>query len=118
MVEKIPAMISMARVDKGAKDAPEMPDPPLYPYGLCISLCDDELAKLGIEEDDLGIGDILHLHCLASVTSVSSNATESGSNCRVELQITNIAAESEDDENEDQEAAEDGKSKRLSKLYL
>jgi len=75
--------------------------PPRYPYGLCISLCEDELEKLGLEDEDIQVGDMLHLHCLTKVTSVSSHESEFGNNCRVELTITHIAAESEDEENEE-----------------
>lgn len=84
-----------------SKEKAEMSTPslPRYPYGLSLSLCQDELEKLDIDKADIGVGDMLHLHCLAKVTSVSSNETEDGENCRVELQVTHIAAESEDEEN-------------------
>jgi hypothetical protein len=113
MVMKIPAMVDMAL---DAKEKAEMAAPPApnYPYGLCISLCQDELDKLNINKEDLNIGDILHLHCLAKVTSMSCSDNEGGSTCRVELQITNIAAESEDEENEQFQSPE----KRIKKLYV
>ena len=76
---------------------------PKYPYGLSISLCEKELEKLGLEDGDLEVGDMLHLHCLAKVTSVSSNEYESGSHCRVELQICYMSGEDEDEENEEEE---------------
>lgn len=118
-MEKIPAMISMARDKEDTeKDLPCVADAPMYPYGLCISLCDDELEKLGFEASDFDTDDIVHLHCLAMVTSVSCNKTSSGGdNSRIELQITNISAESEDEENEEAEVESKG-SKRLSKMYL
>lgn len=117
MVDKIPAMVSMARATETEKEsAPTVADAPTYPYGLCISLCNDELDKLGIDCGELVPGDILHLHCLGMVTSTSINQRQEGMpDCRVEIQITNIAAESEDDENEEEEAAE--KPNRLSKFY-
>lgn len=86
------------------------PSPPTYPYGLCISLCEDELDKLGLGEDDIDIGDILHMHCLAQVTSKSSVDNVSGQSCRIELQIKFIAAEDEDEEDDEAEDV-------LSKLY-
>ena len=66
-----------------------------YPYGLCICLTHDELAKLGLS-GDCEVGDMLHLHAMAKVTSVSSNASESAETCRIELQITDMEVEDED----------------------
>jgi hypothetical protein len=116
-MDRIKSMVDMAKTSKEVM-ADSMPEPSQYPYGLCISLCEDELEKLGLEEDDLQVGDMLHLHCLASVTAVSSHDTVGGSSCRVELQIKFISAESEDDENEEDDKKED-KPKRdvASKLY-
>lgn len=71
----------------------------LYPWGLCIRLGNDELDKLNLDTD-CEVGDMLHLFCLASVTSVSKNSTESGENKCVELQIKFMSTESEDQENE------------------
>ena len=76
---------------------------PIYPYGLCICLTATELEALGLS-DDCEVSDILHGHFLATVKSVSKNATTSGSNTRVELQITHLSTESEDDENEESES--------------
>lgn len=116
-MEKIPAMTSMAKDAKEVDDIPTVADcVPMYPYGLCISLCQDELEKLGYEASDFDPEDIVHLHCLAMVTSVSTSKSASGDDCsRIELQITNIACESEDEENEEVESKG---SKRLSKMYI
>lgn len=87
--------------------------PPRYPYGLCISLCEKELDKLDIHEDELSVGSVLHLHCMAKVTSISErDDAVCGPTSRVELQITHIASESEDEENEKYSV-----SRRVSKLY-
>lgn len=109
-MQKIPAMISMELDDK-EKAEMSSPSLPKYPYGLCISLCEDELEKLNLDISDVEPEDMLHMHCLAKVTSVSKRDTSDGMTCRVELQITNINAESEDDENEENQS-------RTSKLYL
>lgn len=85
-----------------------------YPYGLCISLTEEELDKLGLEPT-CEVGDMLHLHALAKVTSVSQNETEAGTRCRIELQITQLEVESEDEENE--EADKGNSQKRASKRY-
>jgi hypothetical protein len=75
------------------------PTPPVYPYGLCLSLGNDELEKLGVESDDeICVGDVVHLKALAKVTSHSLNETEDGARRRVELQIVFLALEDEEDE--------------------
>lgn len=94
---------------------PSMANAPRYPYGLCLSLGKDEMDKLGLEAGDLAFGDVVHLHALAKVTSCSENETESGSNCRVELQIIMMDIESEDAENEAAEPM--SANKRRSTLY-
>ncbi len=108
----IPSMVDMKRdaeekehiADKMVGNMPDIPD---YPYGLSICLCNDELEKLGLETDEVEVGDMLHLHCMAKVTSVSQNANEqNGKQRRVELQITHIAAEDEDEENEEYQEKE------------
>lgn len=100
-------MISMAKtpaeIDKELAPlnmpAPTRHDVAEFPYGLCISLCNDELDKLAIGEMP-DIGDTIHLCCLCKVTSMSTSERADGApQRRVELQITDMACESEDDEN-------------------
>lgn len=102
-------MVDMSLSSKEKEEAVN-PSPPQYPYGLCISLCQDELDKLGIGNDELECGDMLHLHCLAKVTSVSTHDNEYSSGCRVELQICYMSGEDEDEENRED-------SKVTSRLY-
>ena len=77
-----------------------------YPYGLCICLGNDQLEKLGLEEE-CEVGDFIHLFALAKVTSVSKNDTGEGEKVRIELQITHMGLESEDEENEEGDEEED-----------
>lgn len=112
---KLDPMVDM-KLDKEEQEEINSPSPPMYPYGLCISLCTDELEKLGIDVATTDVGAIFHLHCLAKATSKSMNDSESGVNSRLELQIIAIAAESEDDENEESDNKLSGK-KIVSKLY-
>lgn len=78
---------------------------PEYPWGLRVSLDDAGMKKLGLSVDDLPVGAMVHMHCLARVTSVSQDQRQDGSTpCRAELQIEQMALESEDDENEEAEA--------------
>jgi hypothetical protein len=104
-------MIDMARTPEEVKeDAPctigsMPPKGPLYPWGLCIRLEKDTLEKLGIDGEMPSVGDMIHLWAMAKVTSVSENEMEDGNggkttNRCVELQITHLATESEDDEND------------------
>lgn len=69
-----------------------------YPYGLCISLDEDSLKKLNLTESP-DVGDMIHLFAMARVTSMSQNEKSDGTVCqRVELQITHLGLEDEDDE--------------------
>lgn len=73
---------------------------PKYPYGLCISLENEQLEKFEID-GDCEVGDMIHFCALARVTSVSSREKEKDKDHRIELQITHMAIESEDEENEE-----------------
>lgn len=101
-MEKLPKMISMARTPAEIAEDSEPCPAPIYPYGLNISLCEEELEKLGLD-DDCEVGDMLHMHCMLRVTAVRKQDTEAGKSVRVEMQITDIAEESEDEENEEEE---------------
>ena len=84
-----------------------------YPYGLSISLDNTTLEKLGVDHDNFEIGDIYDLRAMARVTSVSSNETESGECCRVEMQIVMLGCENESSEDDEEEAPR----KRNPRLY-
>lgn len=75
----------------------DKPKGPVYPYGLRICLTHAELKKLGLEPD-CELGDVIDLRAFAEVTSVSTNETTAGKECRVELQITKLAVENESEE--------------------
>lgn len=64
-------------------------DQPEYPYGLSISLEKEQLEKLGITELPK-VGAKMMLHANAIVKTVSAYDTQSGSDQRVELQITEM----------------------------
>ncbi len=101
-------MVSMELDDEDQLDAPQpipMPDKPRFPYGLQICLTAAEMKALDLDPAEAFVGGIVHLHALARVTSVSisdSAPTEwggGGQQCRVEMQIENMAVLSEDLEN-------------------
>lgn len=103
-MEKLTHMISMERDEADQKaDAPCEMSTPRYPWGLCITLTQDELTKLGVDESDWEVDDTFHLHALAKITSISKNATMDGEQCCVSMQIIALAGEDEDSENEEYE---------------
>lgn len=93
-------MVSMAHTPEEAKEEaaemmPATASVPKYPYGLCISLDDDSLEKLGLAGDLPQVGDVVQFTAMARVTSASQNERETGEGkaeqeCRVELQITDM----------------------------
>lgn len=97
-------MQSMELADEESLDAPmpiTMPEKPDYPYGLRICLTDAELAKLKLDPAQAmeSIGGVVHGHFIGRVTSASMDQREGGDSCsRIEIQITDLALESEDAE--------------------
>ena len=87
--------------------------PPEYPYGLSLCLDDKCLEKLEVDTESLAIGQTYHLFVMAKVTSISKDENSKGSRERVELQITHLGAESEDEEN----AASEEKEPTSRKMY-
>lgn len=92
-------MVDMELDDEDKIDmaVPQIAQQPDYPWGLRLCLTEKELKKLGLEAD-CSIGDVIDLRCFAVVTSVSSNQTDSGLCCRVELQVQKMAVENEADD--------------------
>lgn len=97
-------MVSMERTPEDKEEIAEeaMPGPanvPDVPYGLCLCLTEQELEKLDLD-DECEVGDMIHLFAMARVTSISKNDTGTGTKCRIELAVTDLAVEDEDDEEE------------------
>lgn len=109
----LPKMIDMAKMPEEIKEDVEQntanPTPykgPRYPYGLALCLGKEELKKLDLDEDP-EVGDTIHLFALAKVTSASQSERADGTTeSRVELQITHLGVEDEDDENEEMDRGE------------
>ena len=95
-------MIDMARTPAEVK-AKNMPmemglsSRDKYPYGLSLTLDADSLKKLGIK-DLPTVGDEFEIEAMVRVTSVSKNASETNDSTRVELQITKMMIETEEEE--------------------
>lgn len=90
-------MVNMKLTPKEAKEYTDNLKPlaPEYPYGLRISLCEEDLAKLGITALP-AVGQKLALNATAAVVSVSTYQADDASDNgrdeqRVELQITDMA---------------------------
>jgi hypothetical protein len=112
-------MVDLAKTPEEIKE--DMPAPtsmpaaeiktPVYPYGLCISLDDDTLEKLGLDGDLPSAGDEIHFCCEARVTCTSQReevqADGTKEVCtRVELQICRMSPATQDPAEEAEEAAE------------
>lgn len=123
-------MVDMAKSpeevkEQTAQSVPAMgiaPSAPVYPWGLCLRLEDDALEKLGLDGEMPTVGDMIHLCAMAKVTSVSANEMEDGNGgkktrCCIELQITHLGVEDEDQESAAIEDAEEQTSARRSRFY-
>jgi len=70
---------------------------PEYPYGLRLHLTEDDLKKIGLEMP--AVGDMVHIMAMTKVVSAHAHdSVEGGASAGVELQITHMKAELEDDE--------------------
>lgn len=91
------AMTPKKRESNAPSVLPAESSQPIYPWGLSISLQDEQLEKLDLEAD-CEVGDLIDLRARARVTSVSQNETTNGKCCRVELQIIMLGVENEEEE--------------------
>jgi hypothetical protein len=97
-------MVDMARSEDEKREIAN--PPPLdpidfvgdYSAGLCLCLDKFDLDKLDLETDDIQEGDTIDLRAFAKVRNVSAPDTLGG--FRVTLQITDMAVENEDTEEE------------------
>lgn len=91
-------LVSM-KIKKGDRDAPQpstiATDWPLYPWGLCLTLDDDSLKKLGLDAGDLKVGSSMTLVANVEVSSISINDRmgSDGESQNVGLQITDLCLE-------------------------
>src|SRR5581483_10514830 len=102
MAQKPLQMVSMEMDDEQKLDALmpiTMPERPDYPCGLRLCLTEAEFEKLGLDHADVAKGGLMHIHAMARVTDVTRTDRNGDKTCRVELQIEELAVESEDAEN-------------------
>lgn len=98
-----PNMVDLKRTpEEETEDAIASFTPSAYPYGLCLSLDKDTLEKLDVDFDRVEVGETYHLFIMAKVTAKSKGARENMDphEC-IEMQVTHMGAESEDQENEE-----------------
>ena len=77
---------------------------PDYPFGLSLTLQNDELEKLGLDcnDADCKVGNYIHLHILAEVMGIH----KVGENITLNLQSTHAKIEDEDAEDDEEDGAE------------
>jgi len=111
------AYTAKERKEENAEMAVSSAKAPEYPYGLSITLNEETLAKLGIEELPR-VGDEMHVEAVAKVTSVSMRSDKSDEDERcVSLQITELACEPEGAEEVSSERGTASKPKRTVASY-
>jgi hypothetical protein len=77
---------------------PTESEAPKYPWGLCITLDDDALKKLGIDKLP-DIGSKMRIVAVADVSAVRSYAEQGGeADTSVDLQITEMAIDAAADD--------------------
>lgn len=82
-------MVNMKSSGTRVEGLMAQPEEPEYPYGLCLTLNEEQIAKLGMYLP--AVGETVMVEAKASVRAVSMNDTvEGGKSRRVELQITDM----------------------------
>lgn len=73
---------------------------PQYPWGLTVRLEKESLDKLGIDLADYSLGDIINLTAKCCVKELRQSEGEGDQSKTVELQITDMGIEKEDDQDQ------------------
>jgi hypothetical protein len=92
---------------------------PHYPYGTSLSLDEKSMDKLNIKSLP-EIGSMIHGRFMAKVTRISASADDSGDSSCLGLQITHMALENEETENDEKKSTDGGdigSDSYTSKLY-
>lgn len=91
-------MATLINMQQSAEEAKEQNEPavseaPKYPWGLCITLNDDSLEKLGVKSLP-AVGSQVTIVAKADVSRVSGYQTQGGdSEASLDLQITDMQVE-------------------------
>lgn len=90
--------MKMSPTEAKAEAAPTaIAERPEYPYGLCIRICKEEMAKLGMDKFPT-LGESFNIEAKAVVKSLSASAGDGSEYSCVELQIISLAVESDGEE--------------------
>ena len=88
-----------------AQPSSSVPD---YPYGLSLTLNEDSLKKLGMDELPK-VGETCMIHAAGEITRVSQSSSNDGKEKSVEIQITKLhVMPGMDEDSEYRDAAEKG----------
>lgn len=98
------ALTPQEKEDKTVPVSAETGDEPIYPFGTSISLENDQIDKLGLEDGE--VGDYLHAEVLVKLCGLHTTATESGDRKCMNLQITHLKILSESDGDEEEGESE------------
>lgn len=72
---------------------------PLYPYGLCLHVTDETLAKLGLEGCD--VGDEIRIMAIGKVIGTSEQEYEGGKHSTLDVQLVEMGCEESGEEDEE-----------------
>lgn len=119
---KSPEVIA-GELDAGKQAGVEKPTVPQYPWGLAISLRDEDLEKLGFDGDLPDVGDIFEFYATAKVTGASMTEKIDPSSgqatkcCCVELQIVGMLPHGVEPQDVDRQEEEEARSERRIRFY-
>ena len=88
----MPSLINMTLSAEEVKEETQPPtaDAPKYPWGLCLTLNDDTLEKLGVKTLP-AVGTVVTIVAKAQVSSIRDYQTQgSDSEASIDLQITDM----------------------------
>lgn len=86
-----------------------------YPYGLKISLNEEQLKKME-HVANLSVGDEVDLEAKGKITSMSSDERSDGKNRSVTIQITSLSCDCSSDNEDDMSDEKYGKYNKLKKM--
>jgi hypothetical protein len=98
------AITPQEREDR-ATPAATSEDEPVYPFGTSISLENDQIEKLGLEDGE--VGEYLHGEFYARLCGFHVTETESGSRKCMQIQIERIKLSSDEDDGDESPSSRD-----------